>query len=179
MVADSLEITNGHAARMRFSRFKQQMEGIPTTPRKPRPSAPRRKKAKPESAPKKIAQPKLEQQSLIKVENRENGDEMNGVEVGIKPEPRVKTESTEEDTGIESAGSPSMELEDMSGLSMDPRSLPEEAQLDTSQSEAVNSYGFDTSPYSAKVKLEEGSREMEALKVKKEPLVKMESGYDG
>ena len=37
LVADSLNITNGHAARMRFSRFKQHMEGIPTQPRTPRP----------------------------------------------------------------------------------------------------------------------------------------------
>jgi hypothetical protein len=37
LVAAGLDITNGHAARMRFSRFKQHMEGIPTQPRKPRP----------------------------------------------------------------------------------------------------------------------------------------------
>ena len=37
LVADSLDITNGHAARMRFSRFKQHMEGIPTQPRAARP----------------------------------------------------------------------------------------------------------------------------------------------
>jgi hypothetical protein len=37
LVADGLDITNGHAARMRFSRFKQHMEGIPTQPRNPRP----------------------------------------------------------------------------------------------------------------------------------------------
>jgi hypothetical protein len=32
-VAGSLDITNGHAARMRFSRFKQHIEGTPTQPR--------------------------------------------------------------------------------------------------------------------------------------------------
>jgi hypothetical protein len=36
MVAGSLEITNGHAARMRYSRFKQHMEGVTTQPRAPR-----------------------------------------------------------------------------------------------------------------------------------------------
>ena len=41
MVASQLGITNGHAARMRFSRFKQHMEGVPTTPRKPRSNVPR------------------------------------------------------------------------------------------------------------------------------------------
>jgi hypothetical protein len=36
LVAGSLEITNGHAARMRYSRFKQHMEGQTTQPRAPR-----------------------------------------------------------------------------------------------------------------------------------------------
>lgn len=38
-VASGLEITNGHAARMRYSRFKAQIEGLPTQskPRAPRP----------------------------------------------------------------------------------------------------------------------------------------------
>lgn len=33
LVASQLEISNGHAARMRYSRFKQQMEGTTSTPR--------------------------------------------------------------------------------------------------------------------------------------------------
>lgn len=37
MVAASLEISNGHAARMRYSRFRQQMEGTTSTPRGSRP----------------------------------------------------------------------------------------------------------------------------------------------
>lgn len=41
-VASGLDITNGHAARMRFSRFKAQIEGLPTQSTKPR--APRPKK---------------------------------------------------------------------------------------------------------------------------------------
>ncbi|KAE8152425.1 hypothetical protein BDV25DRAFT_137874 [Aspergillus avenaceus] len=36
-VAAQLEISNGHAARMRYSRFRQQMEGTTSTPRGPRP----------------------------------------------------------------------------------------------------------------------------------------------
>jgi hypothetical protein len=36
LVAGSLDITNGHAARMRYSRFKQHMEGATTQPRAPR-----------------------------------------------------------------------------------------------------------------------------------------------
>ncbi|KAJ9405895.1 hypothetical protein DTO045G8_6406 [Paecilomyces variotii] len=47
LVASQLEISNGHAARMRFSRFKQHMEGIPTNPRNPRPKkTPNKKPAK-------------------------------------------------------------------------------------------------------------------------------------
>lgn len=38
LVAGSLEITNGHAARMRYSRFKQHMEGATTQSRAPRAS---------------------------------------------------------------------------------------------------------------------------------------------
>ncbi|KAI9828887.1 MAG: hypothetical protein M1819_006502 [Sarea resinae] len=34
LVASQLEITNGHAARMRFSRFKQHMEGVNPNPRR-------------------------------------------------------------------------------------------------------------------------------------------------
>ncbi|OJJ43239.1 hypothetical protein ASPZODRAFT_146262 [Penicilliopsis zonata CBS 506.65] len=37
LVASQLEISNGHAARMRYSRFKQQMEGTTSTPRASRP----------------------------------------------------------------------------------------------------------------------------------------------
>lgn len=46
LVASQLDITNGHAARMRFSRFRQHMEGIPTNPRGPRqPKKPKTEKA--------------------------------------------------------------------------------------------------------------------------------------
>ncbi|PYH77539.1 hypothetical protein BO82DRAFT_245996, partial [Aspergillus uvarum CBS 121591] len=44
LVATDLEISNGHAARMRYSRFRQQMEGnVPST------RAPRAKKDNPKS----------------------------------------------------------------------------------------------------------------------------------
>ncbi|KAK1143421.1 hypothetical protein N8T08_006749 [Aspergillus melleus] len=46
VVASQLEISNGHAARMRYSRFRQQMEGITSTPRAPRAKkAPNKSKA--------------------------------------------------------------------------------------------------------------------------------------
>ncbi|EFE37410.1 hypothetical protein TRV_07943 [Trichophyton verrucosum HKI 0517] len=50
LVASQLEITNGHAARMRFSRFRQHMEGNTTSAR-----SPRAKKSKAETAKSKKA----------------------------------------------------------------------------------------------------------------------------
>ncbi|EAS30782.1 uncharacterized protein CIMG_06261 [Coccidioides immitis RS] len=46
LVASQLDISNGHAARMRFSRFRQHMEGITSTPRTPRAKKPKTEKAK-------------------------------------------------------------------------------------------------------------------------------------
>ena len=51
------QITNGHAARMRYSRFKKQMDnpGAPPTPRKPRnPNSPRKTKVEKNKFPKKV-----------------------------------------------------------------------------------------------------------------------------
>ncbi|CAG8952097.1 hypothetical protein HYFRA_00000835 [Hymenoscyphus fraxineus] len=50
------EITNGHAARMRYSRFKKQMEGTSGVSRKPRnPNSPRKNKPKKNTKPEKNA----------------------------------------------------------------------------------------------------------------------------
>ncbi|EEP79281.1 predicted protein [Uncinocarpus reesii 1704] len=73
LVASQLDITNGHAARMRFSRFRQHMEGISTTPRTPRPKKPKATKAKPkkQSFSDLKAQPeppKIKPEPAIKVE---------------------------------------------------------------------------------------------------------------
>ncbi|PYH99937.1 hypothetical protein BO71DRAFT_288306, partial [Aspergillus ellipticus CBS 707.79] len=46
LVASQLEISNGHAARMRYSRFRQQMEGLTSKPRAPRPKKPANKNPK-------------------------------------------------------------------------------------------------------------------------------------
>ncbi|KAL1984475.1 hypothetical protein VTN96DRAFT_9074 [Rasamsonia emersonii] len=46
LVASQLDISNGHAARMRFSRFRQHMEGIPTVPRAQRPKKPTKESSK-------------------------------------------------------------------------------------------------------------------------------------
>ena len=83
MVSDELGITNGHAARMRFSRFKQHMEGVPPTPRKtpqPRSKRPRTEKHKYE--------PKGETalNDSVKAENDQDTEPMLGLETSVKPE---------------------------------------------------------------------------------------------
>ncbi|MCJ1244217.1 hypothetical protein MMC30_001415 [Trapelia coarctata] len=117
-VASDLDITNGHAARMRFSRFKQHMEGVPPTPRKPRSDAGRARKAKAEKTTKKEkdAKRKKEQEGLksestemaqgvgglglssggFGQDNNGFGQENGGYGQGsgglVKPEPYVKPE---------------------------------------------------------------------------------------
>ncbi|KAL1959474.1 hypothetical protein VTO42DRAFT_1919 [Malbranchea cinnamomea] len=78
LVASQLEITNGHAARMRFSRFRQHMEGIPTNPRGSRPKKHRTEKAAAQSKKQMFAKGKLvedpaepiKQEPMIKQEPR-------------------------------------------------------------------------------------------------------------
>lgn len=98
-VAGQLDITNGHAARMRFSRFKQQMEGVPVSPRKPRATAPRQKRAKPDkpdksaSAEKEAKQePQLDPQPSVKAESGDALEPMEGVEPTVKVETIIKSE---------------------------------------------------------------------------------------
>ncbi len=85
---------------MRFSRFKQQMEGQPCTPRKPRPAVPRQKKTKTKGCPtaEKISHeeqnPKIEGEAGIKAESGGDMEPMQGIEQTIKPEPVAKQEPT-------------------------------------------------------------------------------------
>ena len=101
-VAGSLDITNGHAARMRFSRFKQQMEGIQPQVRKPKAAPVPRKKQKQKpaaAATKSEASPEgVEGPASVKPElGGGAGEEMQGVEATIKTSPIVKPEPREED----------------------------------------------------------------------------------
>ncbi|KAL8827351.1 MAG: hypothetical protein Q9191_003243 [Dirinaria sp. TL-2023a] len=115
-VAGSLDITNGHAARMRFSRFKQQMEGIQPQVRKPKTTtssntAPRKKEKQKQSSPsstKKEKSAKVEGGSesgaVVKQEPGDSAaaDAMQGVVVEaamkassspvVKPEPKEEEE---------------------------------------------------------------------------------------
>jgi hypothetical protein len=117
-VANQLDITNGHAARMRYSRFKAQMEGTPSQTRKPRVTGPRQKKTKrdkpqlPESTQMEGEQPSFKAEfavrgeSIVKAEPGMEDGPMNGIEEIKKAEPVIKEEQRYEDEATESnAGS--------------------------------------------------------------------------
>lgn len=87
-MAGQLDITNGHAARMRFSRFKQQMEGIPPAPRKPRSAVPRNKKPKPQKPAKREPRSSDDAAAAVKAEP----EPMSGIEPTVKQEPLIKEE---------------------------------------------------------------------------------------
>ena len=99
-----MDITNGHAARMRYSRFKQQMEGVPPASRKARAAVTRQRKARSDKSDKKDKKQTEEHQGTVfKVEKEEPMDEMSGVEPSVKeehafkPEPVIKAEFGGED----------------------------------------------------------------------------------
>jgi len=71
----SQEITNGHAARMRYSRFKKQMDGTSAV-RKPRnpSSSPRKPKVEKNKSPKKVKERKNSDDGDIKAEAGESQD---------------------------------------------------------------------------------------------------------
>ena len=92
-MASELDITNGHAARMRYSRFKAQMEGKQPAPRKPRSSAPRNKKPKPQKPSKTEA--KDGGPPPVKAEM----EQMDGIEQSVKREPVIKAEPGHEHVG--------------------------------------------------------------------------------
>lgn len=109
-VADQLDITNGHAARMRYSRFKAQMEGTPTQTRKPRATGPRQRKPKPDKPPTPEttqmeapqilpeAEPAVKGEAgakdgvMVKAEPGVEDEAMEGTEPSSKPESKIKEE---------------------------------------------------------------------------------------
>lgn len=124
-----MDITNGHAARMRYSRFKQQMEGVAPAPRKARNTVPRQKKAKPDKSDKKDQTPAEEHQGTVfKAEKEEDMDAMSGVEPtvkeehSVKPEPIIKAELGGEEDGTWSPDG-SVDVGVMQHMSLDPVAL--------------------------------------------------------
>ena len=98
-MAKELEITNGHAARMRFSRFRQHMEGSATMSRKrvSPSSEPKTKRTKSTKSDEK--QSKAERTSKreaasndIKADPRVNSLRSMSTSSRVKPEPVVKSE---------------------------------------------------------------------------------------
>lgn len=162
-VADQLDITNGHAARMRYSRFKQQMEGVPPTARKARNTAPRQKKAKPDKSDKKDKKQTDEHQGTIfKVEKEEDMDLMPGVEPTVKEEhivkaePVIKTEVGGEEDGTWSPDG-SADIGEMQQMSLDPMAFVDHTYLQ---------------PYSSVEEARQTSPDF--VGVKAEPVVKTE-----
>ena len=115
---------------MRFSRFKQQMEGQPAVSRKSKPAAPRRKKSKPDKTPAADQRPNGEQQQVtfkgepaIKAENNGESEAMQGIELapkletGVKGEPLVKAEPAEGEAELRPANG-DMGIEGVQDVSM-------------------------------------------------------------
>lgn len=85
VVADKLEISNGHAARMRYSRMKTQFEGMPAQPRAPRP-----KKEKSNSKPTAKETTKGKRQLLEEEEERLTRENIVDDELQYPPEKRIR-----------------------------------------------------------------------------------------
>lgn len=152
---------------MRYSRFKQQMEGVAPAPRRARAAVPRQKKAKPEKSDKKEKKPAEEHQGTIfKVEKEEDMDAMPGVEptvkeeYHVKPEPVIKAELGGEEDGTWSPDG-SADTGAMQQMSIDPAAL-----VDPDYLQAYSPMG-ETSPTSP-----------DFVAVKPEPVVKMEPFWE-
>ena len=148
---------------MRYSRFKQQMEGVPPAARKARATVPRQKKAKPDKSDHKDKKQRKEHQGTIfKVEKEEDMDAMPGVEqiikeeYCVKPEPVIKAEHGREEDGTWSPDG-SADAGSMQHMSLEPAAPVEHAYLQ---------------PYSP---VEEARETLPGfVAVKSEPIVKME-----
>jgi hypothetical protein len=101
LVAESLEITNGHAARMRYSRFRQHMEGVTTQPRAPRAGGKKEKEGLEKEKPKRGKKRGLEEDGDGKrgetapVKGESAGLEEAGVRVKREGGLRIKAEPDE------------------------------------------------------------------------------------
>ena len=107
VVADGLGITNGHAARMRYSRFKQHIEGIPTQSRaakkkndgkKETEAAKGQKRKSPDGEEGSKGESKTEQKhEPVKEEVfRAETTASKAMVTEVKPEPSIKPEPTQE-----------------------------------------------------------------------------------
>jgi hypothetical protein len=154
-VASGLDITNGHAARMRFSRFKAQIEGLPTQSSKPR--APRTKKDpatagkgkgknKPGYEPGKV-------DGLLKGEDADDGDVKMKQESGplVKKEGDVKVKQENATTEMQMEQTPSSYMAMVKpepGLTADNNRFQEEANAQVKPEPTTEPANFSFSPTS-------------------------------
>ena len=179
-MAEGLEITNGHAARMRFSRFKQHMEGVPPTPRKPRssgcarpkkPKADKPKREKSEGKDKKDKEEKQQQQQQqqvkvdpalqIKADPEQMEIDHVKAEIQVKPEPIFKQETVDH-----------AELGSLFGDYTFTSSRNQTTPLEQDTNQDPPSMFDVTDPV-----LLEGVWPAQSPTVKQEPVVKMEPGW--
>ncbi|KAI4121661.1 MAG: hypothetical protein LQ338_006239 [Usnochroma carphineum] len=150
-VATELEITNGHAARMRYSRFKQQMEGTATTTRKSKAATPRKRKEKPENAAKPEKKRQKKDDSEAKNGDVEESTAMAGAEstaavpqyngasdlTGVKAEPTMTVVKAEPVAKAETIIKPEPYVKEES---LDPAMKPEPFLKQASVLAALQSY---------------------------------------
>ena len=105
-MASELGITNGHAARMRFSRFKQTMEGGQPT-RKPRAESHKQRKSK---LDKRRKGDKGKVQAPVKAEQASDAMEWDR-EVSVKSEYSVKQEPADSGFAMSGYGMPDQQGE--------------------------------------------------------------------
>ena len=107
---------------MRFSRFKQQMEGIPTQTRKPKSSAPRSKeKQKQDKVGKATKSIQDEGHLSVKQEPRDRAEPMHGVKEKVPTSPLIKPEPKEETMEDLQALGSSMATEKSDQMSFEPK----------------------------------------------------------
>jgi len=111
---------------MRFSRFKQQMEGTPTQTRKPRVSAPKPKKEKQKKD--KGSRPDTSTQgdalARIKPEPDNGAEPMLGVETTVTSPPQIKPEPEEETFEIAPLAETDMGAEGIRRMSLEAKREP-------------------------------------------------------
>ena len=163
---------------MRFSRFKQQMEGIQPQVRKPKTSTPRKKERQKHGSPSKSDKSaKVEGSESVKPEPGDVVDDaMQGVEATMKSSPVVKPETKEEDFVPQLDLGPSGSFEQQ--LNLAPNGIVEQ-QAAGSQYFAVNNGEPSLGNFAeAPPSFEPSSGVKEEAFFKEEPVVKLEPYWD-
>jgi len=141
---------------MRFSRFKQQMEGTPTQTRKPRVSAPKSKKEKQKKD--KVSEPDKSTQGdtlpSIKPEPDNGAEPMLGVETTVIGPPQIKPEPKEETVDHVPLAETDMGAECFRRMSLEPKGEPGPPSFTPSEDTVALSQAAPTIKEEPPVKLE-------------------------